>query len=219
MSNWGRIAVDFWRNPKAEKCSDAAIGVWTRANSWSRDNRTAGFISYEQAGKYDEDSVLELVDSGLWDRVDGGYFYHNYPKHNGDVGSKTAAARMVNEVLNGRFPDAVEQSLARKVEELLNEGQEPSVLKEAVKTWGDTANAGVGLFPHLVANVIRTGGSGELNTTLREAWKTGDLRPLARFGLVFTPPDIPLDITTTADAKAYMLTHKRAWIEQAWKEQ
>lgn len=188
--------------------------MWTRANSWSRDHRTAGFIGYEQAGEYDEDCVLELVTSGLWDRVDGGYLFHNYPKHNGDVGSKSAAARMVNEVLNGMFPDAVEQSLARKVEELFHEGQQPGVLREAVKTWRDTAEAGVGLLPYLVANVIRTGGSGERNCALREAWKTGDMRPLARFGLVFTPPDIPREITTVAEAKDYMLAHKRAWIEQ-----
>jgi len=49
---------------------------------------------------------------------------------------------------------------------------------------------------------------------LRDAWKTGDLLPLQRYGLVFTPPDVPHTITVVEDAKAFMLAAKRAWIEQ-----
>jgi hypothetical protein len=214
LSNWGRIAVDFWRNEKAEACSDAAIGVWARANSFSRDKRTSGFISYEDAGQWDEGLVAELVEHGLWDRLDNGYVFHDYMEHNGDIKSKASAARMVGDVLGGKFPLAVEQSLSRKVEELLNEGQDPKVLKEAVKLWGDTPGAGVALLPYLVADAIRKRKDIGRDAALREAWKTGDTRPLEKFGLVFTPPDLPLDITTVDEAKAFMFKHKREWIEQ-----
>lgn len=212
MSNWGRIATDFWRHDKATPCSDAAIGVWTRANSWSRDHRTAGFISYEQAGQYDEDCVLELVTNGLWDRVDGGYLFHNYPKHNGDVGSRSAAARMVFDVLGGKYPEAVVTSLGRKVEELINEGQDPAALKDVVKVWGNTPGAGVALLPFLLVDVIRKRKDNDLLQVIRECYRTNDVTPLRRFGYWFRPPTTPDHIKTTDEMRAYMREAQREWL-------
>lgn len=117
---------------------------------------------------------------------------------------------MVSELLGGRYPLVVEKSLISKVDELINEGQDPAIVREALKLWLDKPDAGVALLPYLIANVMR--GGGERTAALRQAYRSGDTKPLAQFGWVFTPPDLPLDIKTVADAKAFMLAAKRKWI-------
>lgn len=213
----GRIHRDIPDHPKFQKASLAAIGLWTLGNARTRQLRSAGRLPYDEAftlARGEDRLIRELVDCDLWELDADHVVYHDYLAHNADLTGRAGAARMVADTLKGSYPGAVITSLANKVDELLNEGQDPHVLREAVKAWGDTKDAGVGLLPHLVANVIRRGGTGERTSALREAWKTGDLRPLAKFGLVFTPPDIPREITNVDDAKLFMLDAKRIWIER-----
>lgn len=220
MSDWARVHREFWKHGKAERVGLEALGLWTLCNSFSRFHRSGGFISSDcELLEGRESSVTALVAERLWNKVSGGYQFNDWDVWNSDEHPKTTAAKLVHEILPAGHPVNVVLKLGNEAAKLLEEGIEYGVVKAALKLWLGKDNAAPSWLPMLVSDVIRKGGSGERDSALREAWMTGDLKPLARFGLVFTPPDLPLDITTVPDAKAWMFTHKRAWIERMRKEQ
>jgi hypothetical protein len=224
VSDWGRIHREFHRHPKVERAGLAGIGLWTLCNSWSRDNRTKGFVPEDVVRGFcnrfgEPDLPFDLVESGLWELIEGqGYRFKDWEEWNADETPKTTSARLVAEVLPSGHPSEVQNKLANEVAKLLEEGIEYSVVKAALKLWLGKSNAAPSWLPMLVSDVTRKGGTAERDVALREAWKTGDTKPLARFGLVFTPPDLPRAINTVEGARFFMLRAKRAWIEQLRKE-
>lgn len=215
MSDWGRIHRKFHDHPKVHAAGLEAVGLWTIANSWSRDNRTAGFVS----DSFLSDEGLhfladKLVQAGLWLKVEGGYRFKDWDEWNADETPKTTAAKLVYEVIPPGHPNDVVAKLTAAVSDLLVEGIEYTVVRAALKLWLAKDNAPPSWLPLLVSDVVRKNGHGEREAALREAWKTGDLAPLQRWGLVFTPPPIPRDITSVEDAKDFMRHQKRKWIEQ-----
>lgn len=164
------------------------------------------------------DLIRALVREKLW-LVDGAHFVFNDWEHwNADTQPKTTAAKLVHEVIGPGHPVNVQHKLSNEVASLLAEGIEYSVVKAALKLWLGKPNAAPSWLPLLVSDVTRKGGYGEMDSALREAWKTGDTKPLQRYGLVFTPPDLPREITDVRDARQFMLLAKRAWIGNLRKE-
>jgi hypothetical protein len=64
-------------HPVFGKLSIAAFGVWSLAGTWTSANHTNGFVSDAAAariaGPDNGTALAELVTSGAWSRVDGGY--------------------------------------------------------------------------------------------------------------------------------------------------
>jgi hypothetical protein len=187
--------------------------LWTICNSWSRDNRTAGFIPDDFVSE-SPDVAKKLVEAGLWLRVEGGYRFKDWSEWNSDEHPKTTAAKLVRDVVPPGHPADVLHKLTQEVSDLLIEGIEFGVVKAALKLWLAKSNAAPSWLPMLVSDVVRKGGGGERDSALREAWKTGDLAPLQRYGLVFTAPDMPIEVKTVEEAKLFMLQSKRKWIER-----
>jgi hypothetical protein len=219
VSDWGRIHREFWDHPKAKRVGLEAIGLWTLCNSYAKYHRSGGLIEFDcplLVGN--EHLAAALVAVGLWIKVEKGYQFKDYEEWNADEQPVSTSARLVAEVIPPGHPFSVKKKLAYEVANLLKEGIEYQVVKAALKLWLGKSNAAPSWLPMLVSDVTRKGGAAERDAALREAWTTGDTKPLQRFGLVFTPPDLPLDVTTPGDARFYMLRAKRAWIEQLRKE-
>lgn len=190
------------------------MGLWTLCNSWCRDNRKAGFIPDDcplLAGHWG--LATELIDAGLWELVEGGIKFHDWEEHNGDVQPGNAAMRIVRDVLGDRFPSLVRTQLTAKVAELLQEGQEASAIKAALKVWCERPNAGVSLLPHLVADAIRRDTSGDLIQLIRDCWISGNVEPLRRYGYWFPIPSAPLSIKTPGEMVEFMKASQRKWLE------
>lgn len=220
MSDWARIHRKFHSHRKVDAAGLAAIGLWTVCNSWCRDNRTAGKIPTDIAYGFDPSGNLigALVREKLWNQDGDHYEFNEWDYWNADQRPKTTAAKLVHEILPPGHPANVQLKLGTEVANLLAEGIEYGVVKAALKLWLGKSNAPPSWLPMLVSDVTRKGGAGELDSALRDAWTTGDTKPLQKFGLVFTPPDLPLDVTTPADARAYMVRAKREWISTIRKE-
>lgn len=94
---WFKVDDGFWSHPKVMTMSPGATSLWVRAGSYSCQHLTDGFIadgllpvlgSGEAAG--------ELVESGLWSRVPGGFQFHDwseYQESSEDVKRRREAAR------------------------------------------------------------------------------------------------------------------------------
>lgn len=219
VSDWGRIHREFWQHPKAERVGLEALGLWTLCNSYSKFHRTAGLISFDCPLLEGREACVEaLVAERLWNQTALGYVFNDWEIWNSDETPKTTSAKLVAEVVPAGHPTDVLRRLANEAAKLLEEGVEYSIVKAALKVWLSKDNAPIIWLPMFVSDVIKQGGSGERDAALRQAWITGDLKPLVKFNLVFTPPDLPLEITTVGDAKAFMLRHKQAWIERVRKE-
>lgn len=220
MADYGRIHVKLHDHPKVELAGLEAMGLWTVCNSYARDRKTRGFIEDSVVERFDADHhcAKRLVSARLWLRDDkrGGYQFNDWSQWNADEEPKTAAARLVAEVVEGH-PSDVMGKLQREVSDLLIEGVEWSVVKAALKLWLTKDNFGPSMLPMLVSDVLRQRGDGELVAALRQAWTQGSPAPLARFGFVFTAPDIPFDIKGD-QVRLFMQQEIRKWIEKIREE-
>lgn len=69
----------FAFHPKAVAAGNAALGTWTRCGAWCKANATGGFVPTSVARSIGTSGqIARLVSVGLWDRVDGGYQFHDW---------------------------------------------------------------------------------------------------------------------------------------------
>lgn len=213
MGDFGRIERKFHSHAKVKECSLAAIGLWTLCNAWSRDKRTAGFIPNDCLILDDHGvEVNELVQSGLWDSVPGGYHYHDYQDWNGDVNAGSLADRLVATLAD--HPTVVQQKLRDKIVELLEDGQKPEHIESALKVWAERPNNSPNFLPFLVSDAIRRGSKSELLELLRDCYRSCDVTPLRRHGYWFREPTAPLDIKTPDEMREFMKQAKRKWLAE-----
>lgn len=86
---WLHLDDRLYSHPKVDTLSNAALGLWTRALSWTGDKLTDGFIpdvDMRRRFKATPTQIAALVDAGLWvpETVDGvaGWRFHNFEKWN-----------------------------------------------------------------------------------------------------------------------------------------
>jgi hypothetical protein len=81
-----RVSDCFWSSPKSITLSDSAVALWTRAGSYCGQHLTDGFVSAQILPilQGNESTANELVASGLWVTVDGGYLFHDWSDYNRD---------------------------------------------------------------------------------------------------------------------------------------
>ena len=90
---WFKVDDGLHSHPKAMAAGQMALGLWVVAGSWSADESTGGFIPDFMISRLSEDGVSsarKLVAAGLWNRVKGGYQFHEWDERNPD--EKTAKA-------------------------------------------------------------------------------------------------------------------------------
>lgn len=80
VMTWFKVDDGFYRNAKTAMLSDAATALWLRAATWACDQLTDGFVPERILPmlRRGEGMEQELVDAGLWERLDGGYLFHDW---------------------------------------------------------------------------------------------------------------------------------------------
>jgi len=79
--SYSRFALGFSRSRKITRLSDAAFRLWSSAIDYTREQLTDGFLDEKDlpviprgvAGTWKVAVVKEIVDAGLWIRVEGGW--------------------------------------------------------------------------------------------------------------------------------------------------
>lgn len=207
----------FYKHPKVERCSLAAIGLWTLAHAWCRDHRKQGFIPTLDAVDLalgTGELIAELLHAELWIDVDGGYLFNDWLEWNPQDNAGSVAGELVSKTISSDYPEAVRRQLAARVSDLLGEGIHPQFIEPALLTWAKREGASVGLLALLVTDAIKAGTSTNVEPIMRRCWVSGDINPLREFGYFFAAPDPPKNLQSIADIRAFMLSSKRAWIEQ-----
>jgi len=77
---WFKVDDHLWSHIKWHRVSPAARGLWATAGSWSADQLTDGHVPREMLGILGGTTrhAQQLVDAGLWERVDDGWQFHEW---------------------------------------------------------------------------------------------------------------------------------------------
>lgn len=76
---WFKVDDAFHCHPKAMQAGTAALGLWVRCGSWAAQQLTDGFVPTDVARMYGSAAMIrQLVGSGLWLDVDGGYLFPDW---------------------------------------------------------------------------------------------------------------------------------------------
>ena len=80
---WFKVDDKMATHPKFVACDLAARGLWVTMGCWSSDHLTDGLIPHAAAALFDRDgdATAQLVLSGLWLEVDGGYQFHDWHEY------------------------------------------------------------------------------------------------------------------------------------------
>lgn len=80
---WFKVDDTLAWHEKAVIAGNAAMGLWVRAGSWSSQQLTEGFVPEHMAKALGSPAeASRLVAARLWDRVDGGYQFHEFLERN-----------------------------------------------------------------------------------------------------------------------------------------
>lgn len=83
---WFKVDDQLSFHAKTIMSGNAAMGLWVRCGAWASAHLTDGFIPAHMANAMANDGTRDgkndlpsrLVESGLWDEVDGGYQFHDW---------------------------------------------------------------------------------------------------------------------------------------------
>lgn len=79
---WFKIDDGFWSHPKSATLTSDAVALWVRAGAYSCQHLTDGFIKTAVLRLLgDSDAAAELVESGLWIEVPGGWKFHDWDEY------------------------------------------------------------------------------------------------------------------------------------------
>lgn len=94
---WFKVDDNLAFHAKVVAAGNPALGLWVRAGSWSAQQLTDGFVpDHMLAALGTKQQAQRLVDVRLWERVEGGYTFHEWELRQpsrGDVEAERAAAR------------------------------------------------------------------------------------------------------------------------------
>lgn len=76
---WFKVDDNLADHPKALAAGNAALGLWVRAGSWCGRQLTDGFVPDAVVASLGTRSQAnKLVEVGLWNKVLGGYLFHEW---------------------------------------------------------------------------------------------------------------------------------------------
>lgn len=79
---WFKVDDNLAFHGKTVAAGNAALGLWVRAGSWSAQTLTEGFVPEHMIAAFGgTKSAGSLLSCGLWDRVDGGYQFHDWHEY------------------------------------------------------------------------------------------------------------------------------------------
>jgi hypothetical protein len=94
---WFKVDDNLAFHAKAVAAGNPAMGLWVRAGSWCAQQLTDGFLpDHMLPALGTAQQAKRLVDNRLWERVQGGYRFHEWTERQpskGDVEAERAAAR------------------------------------------------------------------------------------------------------------------------------
>lgn len=97
---WFKVDDHLHSHPKTWAASLTAMGLWSVAGSWSSDQLTDGFVPDHMVmalSRGQADLADELVRAGFWERMDGGYQFHEWDVDaDGTVRNPTRAEALAN---------------------------------------------------------------------------------------------------------------------------
>jgi hypothetical protein len=105
---WFYVDDDMAFNRKIVAAGNAAVGLWSRAGSWSRKEGTNGFVPTAMARSLGSvGQIKALVDNTLWHKVPGGYAFHQWddrydPAKEQERREKRAAAGRLGGLKSGK---------------------------------------------------------------------------------------------------------------------
>lgn len=217
MSEFGKIHRKFWEHRKVKAVSNGAVGLWTKANSWSRDTRSAGYIPKDTALEFGSKAECdELLTARLWlpvlsEGVYVGFRFNDYQQWNDDVEPDTEAGNLVRKVVPEAHPSAIRHQLVKQSASLLREGIDPEVVERALALWL-TKGLPPSLLPSLASEAMKDAQrAATVRNTIRQCLESGQVSPLKAFGFIFTPPNPP-DGLDLAGRRAFMNGAKRDWL-------
>jgi hypothetical protein len=80
---WFKIDDGFFMNMKVVEAGNAAVGLWVRAGAWCSQQLTDGYVPEAVARTFGTATEVDsLVDSGLWECVEGGYQFPDWLEYN-----------------------------------------------------------------------------------------------------------------------------------------
>lgn len=81
---WSKLDDGMWSHPKFLGLSNAAVGVWAKALSWTAQQLTDGALpkALKMVLRASDEDVAELVEAGLWDEAGTGWQIHDYLEFN-----------------------------------------------------------------------------------------------------------------------------------------
>lgn len=108
-------------HPKITSAGNAAVGLWTRAGSWSAQHLTEGAVSHDMARTLGTRAeAARLVDVGLWVPIGDGYLFHEWsaiqPSKSSVLADREAARK--------RQQKARERARQKRNQMLLDDGGE-----------------------------------------------------------------------------------------------
>lgn len=80
---WFKVDDQLALHMKALTAGNEALGLWVRAGSWCGAQLTDGFVPDRIVKALDgtRADTTRLVQAGLWERVDGGYQFHEWHEY------------------------------------------------------------------------------------------------------------------------------------------
>jgi hypothetical protein len=94
---WFKVDDNLTFHAKTVAAGNPAMGLWVRAGAWAALQLTDGFIPDHMLPSMGTKAQAQrLADVRLWDRVEGGYRFHEWTERQpsrGDVEAERAAAR------------------------------------------------------------------------------------------------------------------------------
>lgn len=77
---WFKVDDGFYDNPKVVGLSHEAVALWLLGGTWASKQLTDGSVPSRMIARLGctFDAAEELVDVGLWDRINGDYEFHDW---------------------------------------------------------------------------------------------------------------------------------------------
>lgn len=217
MTDISRVEKTFYKHPKAIKARNAepgSISLWLFANCWCRNHRTQGVIPREKALELGSEAEIQaLVDARLWRLVGDDYEFRDWRDWNPDMVRKTPTSSAIYIVQRKlpNHPKATQDRLADEVLKLIEEGVPRKAIEAGLDKWAIRKDATFSWLPYFVSDAIRDEGE-SLSAAIREARKTWNMAPLAKFGLEWVAPDLPPRIPVKR-VREFMQSQKSAWLD------
>jgi len=132
-------------HPKVIAAGNAAMGLWVRAGAWSRQHGTGGYVRAEMAAALGTGAqAAKLVHVGLWERVDGGFRFHDWTDYGSNAEADVLAQRRARDRARKRAARIKTPDVRGRSEDVSAENVPPVLDSSPIPTYQDNPVRPVG---------------------------------------------------------------------------